>query len=68
MIVSLEKTGVKTWAVYPGGQSGNPGSYYYSNMIDTWVADQHYQMVFKSTQTETEKAALYSTSLNPTSK
>ncbi|HEU5290349.1 MAG TPA: penicillin acylase family protein [Cyclobacteriaceae bacterium] len=68
MIVSLEKTGVKTWAVYPGGQSGNPGSYYYSNMIDRWVADKHYQMIFKSTQAETEKAALYSTSLNPVSK
>ena len=68
MIVSLEKTGVKTWAVYPGGQSGNPGSFYYSNMVDTWVADQHFQMIFKSTLAETEKAALYSTSLNPTSK
>lgn len=68
MIVSLEKTGVKTWAVYPGGQSGNPGSYYYNNMIDRWVADQHYQMIFKSTQAETEKEALYSTVLNPNSK
>jgi len=68
MIVSLEKTGVKTWAVYPGGQSGNPGSYYYNNMIDQWVADQHYQMIFKNTQAETEKQALYSTSLNPISK
>ena len=25
MIVSLEKSGIKMWGVYPGGQSGNPG-------------------------------------------
>jgi penicillin amidase len=68
MIVSLEKTGVKTWAVYPGGQSGNPGSYYYSNMVDRWVADQHYPMIFKTTITEIEKHALYSTLLKPISK
>jgi penicillin amidase len=37
MIVSLEKTGVKAWGVYPGGQSGNPGSPHYADMIDTWT-------------------------------
>lgn len=68
MIVSLEKTGVKTWAVYPGGQSGNPGSYYYSNMIDRWVADQHYRMMFIHSAEEAGKQALYSTVLNPNSK
>jgi penicillin amidase len=37
MVVSLEKTGVRAWGVYPGGQSGNPGSPYYNNMLNTWA-------------------------------
>lgn len=68
MIVSLEKTGVKSWAVYPGGQSGNPGSYYYGNMVDRWVADQHYRLMFIHTPEEAGTQALYSTQLNPKSK
>jgi penicillin amidase len=68
MIVSLEKTGVKTWAVYPGGQSGNAGSYYYSNMIDRWAADKYYTMMFIHTPADAGKNALYSTTLNPSSK
>ena len=29
---------LKAWGIYPGGQSGNPGSKYYDNMVDDWVA------------------------------
>ena len=36
MVVSLEKSGVKAWGVYPGGQSGHPGSRDYDNMISLW--------------------------------
>jgi len=68
MIVSLEKTGVKTWAVYPGGQSGNPGSYFYDNLIARWVADQHYRLMFIRSAEEAGTQALYSTELNPDSK
>jgi penicillin amidase len=60
MIVSLEKTGVKSWAVYPGGQSGNPGSYYYNNMLDRWTADKHFRMMFIHTPEEAGSQALYS--------
>ncbi len=48
MVVSLEKQGVKAWGVYPGGQSGNPGSPYYNNMIPTWTADHYYNLHFNS--------------------
>lgn len=68
MVVSLEKTGVKTWAVYPGGQSGNPGSQFYSNMIGQWTADQLYPMLFLHTAEEAGNQSLYSTILNPISK
>jgi penicillin G amidase len=68
MVVSLEKTGIKTWAVYPGGQSGNPGSYYYNNMLDRWTADQHYRLLFIHAPAEATSNVLYSTVLNPDSK
>lgn len=66
MVVSLEKSGIKAWGVYPGGQSGNPGSYYYSNLLDTWVADKHFQLSFFHAANEGK--ALYTVSLNPASK
>lgn len=66
MVVSLEKTGIKAWGVYPGGQSGNPGSYYYSNLLDTWVADKHFQLSFMHIANEGKP--LYTVSLNPASK
>lgn len=66
MVVSLEKTGIKAWGVYPGGQSGNPGSKYYNSMLDTWTADRHYALSFM--HTAQEGSPLHSLSLNPTSK
>ncbi len=68
MVVSLEKTGVKTWAVYPGGQSGNPGSYFYDNMVGRWTEDQLYPMMFIHSAEEAGNKTLYSTILNPGSK
>ena len=32
------------YGVYPGGQSGNPGSKYYDNFVDTWAAGQYYKL------------------------
>ena len=37
-IVELSKTGnPKGFGIYPGGQSGNPGSSHYDDLIDTWA-------------------------------
>ncbi|PSR56847.1 penicillin acylase family protein [Adhaeribacter arboris] len=35
MVVALGPE-VQGYGVYPGGQSGNPGSFYYDNLIETW--------------------------------
>lgn len=35
-IVTELQPQTKTWYIYPGGQSGNPGSPYYDNFIDLW--------------------------------
>jgi penicillin G amidase len=43
MIVSLtDKT--EAYGVYPGGQSGNPGSPYYDSFVDYWAAGKYYPL------------------------
>lgn len=41
MIVELGKEKITALGIYPGGQSGNPGSPYYTNMIDDWSRGQY---------------------------
>ncbi|MCW5918140.1 MAG: penicillin acylase family protein, partial [Ferruginibacter sp.] len=43
MIVSLEPQ-TKAFGVYPGGQNGNPGSFFYDNFIDQWAAGKYYPL------------------------
>lgn len=43
MIVSLTQT-TEAYGVYPGGQSGNPGSRFYDNFVDTWTAGKYYNL------------------------
>ncbi|NQV15462.1 penicillin acylase family protein [bacterium] len=48
MIVELGDS-LKAKGIYPGGQSGNPGSVYYDNAVDDWVAGNYYKIYFLST-------------------
>lgn len=34
------------YGVYPGGQSGNPGSKYYADFIDKWAKGEYYKLTF----------------------
>ncbi|MEO6729864.1 MAG: penicillin acylase family protein [Ferruginibacter sp.] len=43
MIVSLTQQ-TEAYGIYPGGQSGNPGSKFYDNFIDKWAAGQYYPL------------------------
>ncbi|MEO8108709.1 MAG: penicillin acylase family protein [Ginsengibacter sp.] len=43
MVVSLTPE-TQAWGVYPGGESGNPGSKYYDNGIDTWVKGAYFPL------------------------
>ncbi|WP_248284782.1 penicillin acylase family protein, partial [Pedobacter fastidiosus] len=45
MVIELGKT-PKGHGVYPGGQSGNPGSKFYDNMIDTWASGKLYDLFY----------------------
>jgi penicillin amidase len=42
MIIHLESD-TEAWVVYPGGQSGNPGSRYYDSFVDTWAKGSYYR-------------------------
>jgi penicillin G amidase len=35
MVTELQHK-TRAWVIYPGGQSGNPGSRYYDNFINLW--------------------------------
>jgi penicillin G amidase len=43
MIVHLTPE-TEAWGIYPAGQSGNPGSKYYDNFINDWVAGNYYRL------------------------
>lgn len=40
-IIELTPTGPKALGVYPGGQSGNPGSRYYDDSVETWSKGEY---------------------------
>ena len=65
MVVSLEKTGVKGWGVYPGGQSGNPGSPYYNNMIEPWTKARYFNLHFVNNPEQLSGVQYSSTKLSP---
>jgi penicillin amidase len=37
---------VRAWGIYPGGQSGNPGSRFYDNAVEDWVKGRVYEILF----------------------
>ena len=64
MVVELGDP-VQVWGVYPGGQSGNPGSPYYGNMVDAWANGEHYPMQFLKSPFAKEAAIMTSQTLYP---
>ncbi|HUM66970.1 MAG TPA: penicillin acylase family protein, partial [Chitinophagaceae bacterium] len=34
----------EAYGVFPGGQSGNPGSLYYDNFVDTWATGNYFRL------------------------
>ena len=45
MVVQLS-TPTEAYGVYPGGQSGNPGSKYYDDYIQNWVEGKYHRLWF----------------------
>ena len=57
MIVDLGDR-VKGMGVYPGGQSGNPGSRFYDNMVNTWAKGDYYDLLFMTSPEEAPERIL----------
>jgi penicillin amidase len=68
MIVSLEKSGMQAWGVYPGGQSGNPGSPFYDNMLESWSTGKYYKLNFPSSIDSLNGKSIGTTTLSPAKK
>jgi len=52
--------------IYPGGQSGNPGSKYYDDFIDDWAAGEYHSLNFLQSNEATE-AIIGTQTLKPSS-
>lgn len=58
MIVQLTDD-VEAYGVYPGGQSGNPGSRFYDSFIDTWANGKYYRLWMMRSGQEQDKRVLF---------
>lgn len=55
MIISLTPE-TQAWGVYPGGQSGNPGSRFYDDFINSWTkGDYNILWVMKASETNDKR-------------
>ncbi|WP_353960091.1 penicillin acylase family protein [Cyclobacterium jeungdonense] len=54
---------IRAFGIYPGGQSGNPGSRFYDHMIDEWASGDYLNMDLKRAQEE--EGLLFKTLFKP---
>ncbi len=59
MVVSLGKE-MEAYCIYPGGQSGNPGSAYYDNFVNEWVEGKYRKAWFMASALDNNGKALCS--------
>ena len=62
MVVEVGST-PKGRGVFPGGQSGNPGSPFYDNFVDTWFRGDYYELVFLNSPEEKNDHVVGTTTL-----
>ena len=61
MIVELTKDRRTAWAIYPGGQSGNPASARYDDRLEKWRTGQLDSLVVPETEAAFPKSRILST-------
>lgn len=64
MVIELSPE-VKAWGIYPGGNSGNPGSNYFDFMVNDWVNGVMYELHFLKSPDENSSSIIYQTILAP---
>jgi penicillin amidase len=55
---------VKAWGHYPGGQSGNPGSRYYDNMVDAWANGEYFELMLLKNPDDRMDQMIFTQTLN----
>lgn len=55
MVVELADEPI-AWGIYPGGQSGNPLSPYYDDMIEDWAEGKYFSLLFSSNEEKIKEA------------
>ena len=63
MVISLTAK-TEAYGVYPGGQSGNPGSKYYDSFIEQWAAGKYYSLWMMTKEEAADKRVLGKMSFN----
>ena len=56
------------YGIYPGGQSGNPGSYYYDNMVEKWRTGELIPLLFMQRDQNYEHQIMITQTLDPAQK
>ncbi len=54
LVVHLDSV-TEAYGIYPGGQSGNPGSMFYDNFIDDYTKGKHYKLWMMTRAEATDK-------------
>jgi penicillin G amidase len=65
MIVALDNEWPKAYGLYPGGQSGNPGSKFYDDMVDPWTNGELNELLFMKNESDTKEKIGFAWSINP---
>ncbi|HXH17845.1 MAG TPA: penicillin acylase family protein [Chitinophagales bacterium] len=64
MVVALGET-VQAWGIYPGGQSGNPGSPFYANFALKWATGEYEPLVFLKDAAEPNEKIILTKTIQP---
>lgn len=64
MVVEMSQP-VQAWGIYPGGQSGNPGSPNYDDYIEDWRKGEYNRLYFVTPATPFKDKILYTHTFNP---
>src|SRR5690554_1789341 len=62
MVVEMGEE-VKAYGIYPGGQSGNPGSRFYGDLVQKWAAGEY--LIFDLRRKEDHARIMFTTTLMP---
>lgn len=64
MIVELSQP-PRAFGIYPGGQSGNPGSPYYTNFVESWQQGEYMPLYFINSLEDFQDKMLFTQTLQP---